>query len=88
MRSGFLKNQYFNFYTPRLILETLPIKKNQLKILLIVAAVIGSFGVVITLLTSSLSFLLFTLPNLSLAAFFGYKYKTFKKLDVKPRRKK
>jgi hypothetical protein len=52
----------------------LPVSRSQLKILLIVASAVTVFGLVVFLMTSSLTFFYFSLPNLSLAAFFAYKY--------------
>lgn len=52
----------------------LPVSRSQLKILLIVASAVTVFGLVVFLMTSSRTFFYFSLPNLSLAAFFAYKY--------------
>jgi len=52
----------------------LPISRSQLKILLIIASTVTVFGFVVFLMTSSRTFFYFSLPNLSLAAFFAYKY--------------
>lgn len=52
----------------------LPVSRSQLKILLIVASAVTIFGLVVFLMTSSRTFFYFSLPNLSLAAFFAYKY--------------
>ncbi|HEY7695579.1 MAG TPA: hypothetical protein VH797_05755 [Nitrososphaeraceae archaeon] len=52
----------------------MPISKNQLKIISIIATVIGVYGVVIFIQTNSPIFLFASITNLALAAFFWYKY--------------
>jgi len=54
-------------------------KKGQLKILFIVALSIGIFGIILSALLASFAFMIFSLPNLSLSMFFGYKYYTYDK---------
>jgi hypothetical protein len=54
-------------------------KKGQLKILFIVALSIGILGIILSALLASFAFMIFSLPNLSLAMFFGYKYYTHDK---------
>ena len=49
-------------------------KKEHLKIFVIIALTVGIFGIVLSAFLASFAFLTFSLPNLSLAAFFGYKY--------------
>ena len=49
-------------------------KKEHLKIFFIIALTVGIFGIVLSAFLASFAFLMFSLPNLSLAAFFGYKY--------------
>jgi hypothetical protein len=58
-------------------------------LILIIALTVGIFGVVLSAFLASFAFLLFSLPNLSLAAFFGYKYYTYDKSirNIKERRK-
>ena len=55
------------------------VKKKQLKVLLIVALSIGIAGIILSALFASYAFIIFSFPNLSLAAFFGYKYYTYEK---------
>jgi hypothetical protein len=52
----------------------LPISSNQLKILSIVATIVGIYGLAIFIQTNSPIFLFTSVPNLGLAAFFWYKY--------------
>jgi hypothetical protein len=58
-------------------------------LLLIIALTVGGFGIVLSAFLASFIFLLFSLPNFSLAAFFGYKYYTYNKNigNIKERRK-
>jgi ABC-type Fe3+-siderophore transport system permease subunit len=67
----------------------LAIQKNYLKLILIIALTVGGFGIVLSAFLASFIFLLYSLPNFSLAAFFGYKYYTYDKNipNVKERRK-
>jgi ABC-type Fe3+-siderophore transport system permease subunit len=67
----------------------LAIKKNYLRLILIIALIVGGFGIVLSAFLASFIFLLYSLPNFSLAAFFGYKYYTYDKSirNVKERRK-
>ena len=73
--------------------EMLPVSRSQLKILLIIASAVTVFGLVVFLMTSSRTFFYFSLPNLSLAAFFAYKYvkvsqqKSFSRVPNKNKRK-
>jgi hypothetical protein len=46
---------------------------------LLIALAAGIFGISLSILFASFAFLLFSLPNLSLAAFFSYKYLTYNK---------
>jgi hypothetical protein len=55
------------------------IKKKHLRVLLIVALSVGVAGFILSALFASYAFIIFSLPNLSLAAFFGYKYYTYEK---------
>lgn len=55
------------------------VKKKHLKVLLIVALSVGIAGIILSALFASYAFIIFSLPNLSLAAFFGYKYYTHDK---------
>jgi hypothetical protein len=52
----------------------LPISSNQLKIFAIVATIVGIYGVGIFILTNSPIFLIASVTNLGLAAFFWFKY--------------
>jgi hypothetical protein len=52
----------------------LPISSNQLKILAIVATIVGIYGLAIFIQTNSPIFLITSVTNLGLAAFFWYKY--------------
>jgi hypothetical protein len=52
----------------------LPISRNQLKIISIIATIIGAYGVGIFIQTNSPIFLFASITNLALAAFFWYKY--------------
>jgi hypothetical protein len=57
--------------------------------MLIIALTVGVFGIVLSALLASFTFLLFSLPNFSLATFFGYKYYTYDKniRNIKEHRK-
>jgi hypothetical protein len=57
----------------------LAIRKQSLKVLLIIALSVGIAGIILSALFASYAFIIFSLPNLSLAAFFGYKYYTHDK---------
>jgi hypothetical protein len=64
-------------------------QKRHLKILFIIALSIGALGVILSALLASFAFLIFSMPNLSLAAFFGYKYYTYdKKIQQYEQRKR
>jgi hypothetical protein len=52
----------------------LPISSNQLKLLSIVATIVGIYGIAIFIETNSPIFLFTSVANLGLAAFFWYKY--------------
>jgi len=52
----------------------LPISSNQLKLLSIVATIVGIYGIAIFIQTNSPIFLFTSVANLGLAAFFWYKY--------------
>jgi len=52
----------------------LPISRNQLKLLSIVATIVGIYGIAIFIQTNSPIFLFTSVANLGLAAFFWYKY--------------
>jgi uncharacterized membrane protein YdjX (TVP38/TMEM64 family) len=66
----------------------LPISSNQLKIITIVATILGVYGLGIFIQTNSPVFLFASIANLALAAFFWYKYrkKNKKTLSKKGRR--
>jgi hypothetical protein len=65
------------------------VKKKHLKVLLIVALSVGIAGIILSALFASYAFIIFSFPNLSLAAFFGYKYYTYdKKIQEYEQRKK
>jgi membrane protein implicated in regulation of membrane protease activity len=49
-------------------------RKTVLFIFFVIAFAVGVFGLLVSMFFSSFQFLLYSLPNLSLAAFFGYKY--------------
>jgi hypothetical protein len=68
----------------------LAIQRNYLRLILIIALTVGGFGIVLSAFLASFEFLLFSLPNLSLAAFFGYKYYTYDKniRNVKEQRRR
>jgi hypothetical protein len=51
----------------------LPISSNQLKLIFIVATIVGIYGIVIFTQTNSPIFLFASVTNLGLAAFFWYK---------------
>jgi peptidoglycan biosynthesis protein MviN/MurJ (putative lipid II flippase) len=53
----------------------LPISRNQLKIISIIATILGIYGMVIFVQINSPIFLLTSIANLALAAFFWYKYR-------------
>jgi len=63
----------------------LPISSKQLKLISIVATIVGIYGIAIFIQTNSPIFLFTSMANLGLAAFFWYKYSnknkqmTFKK---------
>jgi hypothetical protein len=52
----------------------LPISSNQLKLISIVATIVGIYGIAIFVQTNSPVFLFTSVANLGLAAFFWYKY--------------
>jgi hypothetical protein len=65
------------------------VKKKHLKVLLIIALSVGIAGIILSALFASYAFIIFSFPNLSLAAFFGYKYYTYdKKTQEYEQRKK
>jgi hypothetical protein len=67
----------------------LAVRKRHLRILLIIALSIGALGIILSALLASFAFLIFSMPNLSLAAFFGYKYYTYdKKIQEYEQRKR
>jgi len=53
----------------------LPISRNQLKIISIIATILGIYGMVIFVQINSPIFLFTSIANLALAAFFWYKYR-------------
>ena len=55
-------------------MQFMAVKKGYLKVLFIVALSVGIAGIMLSGLFASYAFIIFSLPNLSLAAFFGYKY--------------
>ena len=57
----------------------LAVQKRHLRILFIIALSIGALGIILSALLASFAFLIFSMPNLSLAAFFGYKYYSYDK---------
>jgi len=52
----------------------LPISSNQLKIISVIASILGVYGLGIFIQTNSPIFLFASIANLALAAFFWYKY--------------
>jgi hypothetical protein len=54
-------------------------QKRHLRILFTIALSVGTIGIVLSALLASFAFLIFSMPNFSLAAFFGYKYYTYDK---------
>lgn len=64
------------------------VKKKHLKVLLIVALSVGIAGIILSALFASYAFIIFSLPNLSLGAFFGYKYYIHDKTQDYEQRKK
>lgn len=54
-------------------------QKRHLRILFTIAVSVGAIGIVLSALLASFAFLIFSMPNFSLAAFFGYKYYTYDK---------
>jgi C4-dicarboxylate transporter len=52
----------------------LPISSNQLKIISIIPTIVGIYGIAIYILTNSPIFLITSVVNLCIAAFFWYKY--------------
>jgi O-antigen/teichoic acid export membrane protein len=52
----------------------LPVSSNQLKIISIIATILGVYGMGIFIQTNSPIFLFASIANLGLAAFFWYKY--------------
>ncbi|HZA07874.1 MAG TPA: hypothetical protein VE619_09230 [Nitrososphaeraceae archaeon] len=40
---------------------------------------VGAIGIILSALLASFAFLIFSMPNFSLATFFGYKYYTYDK---------
>jgi hypothetical protein len=54
-------------------------QKRHLSILFTIALSVGTIGIVLSALLASFAFLIFSMPNFSLAAFFGYKYYTYDK---------
>ena len=53
----------------------MPISSSQLKIISIIATVVGIYGLVVFIQLNSPIFLFTSIANLGLAAFFWYKYK-------------
>jgi hypothetical protein len=67
----------------------LAVKKEYVKVLFTIALSVGIAGIILSALFASYAFIIFSLPNLSLAAFFGYKYYTHdKKAQEYEQRKK
>lgn len=54
-------------------------QKRHLRILFTIALSVGAIGIVLSALLASFAFLIFSMPNFSLATFFGYKYYTYDK---------
>ena len=72
-----------------IIIQFMAVKKKHLKVLLIVALGVGIAGIILSALLASYAFIIISLPNLSLAGFFGYKYYTYdKKIQEYEQRKK
>jgi hypothetical protein len=65
----------------------LPISSNQLKLFFIVATIVGIYGIAIFIQTNSPIFLLTSVANLGLAAFFWYKY-SIKNKQMAPKKGK
>jgi hypothetical protein len=53
----------------------LPISSNQLKVISIIATILGVYGMIIFVQINSPIFLITSVANLALAAFFWYKYR-------------
>jgi len=66
-------------YNESYISKRLAVKKKHLEILFIIALMIGLLGIVLSAFFASFAFIIFSFPNLSLAAFFGFKYYTYDK---------
>lgn len=65
------------------------VKKRYLKVLFIVALSVGGAGIILSALFASYAFIIFSLPNLSLGAFFGYKYYTHdKNIDYEQKKRR
>jgi hypothetical protein len=65
------------------------VKKEYLKVLFIIALSVGVAGIMLSALFASYPFIIFSLPNLSLGAFFGYKYYSHNKnIDYEQRKKR
>jgi hypothetical protein len=66
----------------------LPISSHQLKVISIIATILGIYGMVIFVQINSPIFLFASIANLALAAFFWYKYrkKNKEKLSNKGKR--
>jgi hypothetical protein len=60
-------------------MQFMAVKKAYLKVLFIIALSVGLAGIILSALFASYAFIIFSLPNLSLGAFFGYKYYTHDK---------
>ena len=60
-------------------MQYLAAKKKQIRLLLVISLTVGILGIVLSALLASYAFLIFSLPNLSLAIFFSYKYITYDK---------
>jgi hypothetical protein len=53
----------------------LPISSNQLKVISIIATILGVYGMIIFVQINSPIFFITSVANLALAAFFWYKYR-------------
>jgi hypothetical protein len=70
-------------------MQFMAVKKAYLKVLFIIALSVGLAGIILSALFASYAFIIFSLPNLSLGAFFGYKYYTHdKNIEYEQRKKR
>jgi hypothetical protein len=67
-----LKNPFISYFDGNKIEMTS--YKKRLGILLIISLLAGFIATILSVILDSFTFLLISLPNFSLAAFFGYRY--------------